>query len=168
MDDITQAQTPAKARNKWQQTFGALTDDRCPDGLLPADAEAQGAYGMVYGVSILYPNTGARTKVYIGSKVFRPGWRTYRTSSAEVRQIIEDSQKYEGGPVIELEILEYVYAKYLLHQSEDRYICMAKNKFGDACLNRATSTGAKLTNGRNKWSKPRKEPYGGRNVAITG
>lgn len=157
-----------KQRNKWAQTFGDLTDDRCPDGLLPADAEAQGKHGFVYAVTLLYPNSQLMPKVYVGSRTFSAGWRTYRTSSAEVKQIIEESQKYAGGPVVELEIICYVDNRWQLHQQEDNWMIAAKNKFGGRCLNRATSTGAKLGEGKNKYRKPRKEPYGGKNVAITG
>lgn len=163
-----ESQATHKPRNKWQSTFGSLSDERCPDGLIPADAEAQGKHGFVYGVTIMYPRSGASTKVYIGSRTFTAGWKTYRTSSAEVKEIIEDSQRYEGGPVIELEILAYADSRWQLHQTEDAWIVAAKNKMGTRCLNRATSTGAKLGEGKNKYRKPRKEPYGGSNVAITG
>lgn len=156
-----------KPRRTWQPTFGAITDDRCPNGLLPADAIAQGAYGMIYAVTLVFEGLG-RTKVYVGSKVFRAGWTTYRTSSAEVKEIIEGVQMGLGGPRIEYEILSYVQQSWQMHSEEDRYIVWAKSRFGDNCYNRATSTGKKLTNGRNRWAKPRRERFGGQSVYEVG
>lgn len=121
-------------------------------GLSPYDAKEQGYWGLIYRVTVSFPSNNFRPQVYVGSRGFGSGWKSYVTSSDTVGPLINRSAAL-GGPVIQWEVLGYARSHGQALAVEQSYIYKARDEYGSRCLNRADVAGKKLGAKPNKYSK---------------
>ena len=126
-------------------------------GLSPYDAKEQGYWGLIYRVTISYPSGNFRPQVYVGSRGFGSGWKSYVTSSDTVGPLITRAGVL-GGPVIQWEILGYARSHSQALRFEQYHMDEARKEYGNRCLNKADVAGKKLGTQPNKYSKRKVKP----------